>query len=221
MKVLWTAILLITAYAQSNYDACLSACFSEVCGSNFVSNLTCLCNQTIYQSIQQCLSTECIEADFSAAQALQQQYCRCSPQSLLVTRQCLRLLALPPSRPVQRVYRQLCVLSNNKEWYDPNFTRGLTLQDVVNAIAFTVIGQTAILDALGFVCHWQVGPCPSATVTVSHSADIDGTIYSPQPFTFVISPDGWTIPLVYATVGVVVTDPYHTASIVDVPLIVY
>lgn len=80
MKVLWTSILLIATYAQTNnYDACLNACFSEACGSNFTSNLTCLCNQTIYQSVQECLSTSCVENDFSVAQELQQQYCGCLP----------------------------------------------------------------------------------------------------------------------------------------------
>jgi len=91
----------------------------------------------------------------------------------------------------------------------------------VNANAFTVIGQTAILGDIAFVCHWQINAeaCPSATVTVFHSADIDGTTYgdSYQPFTFFIYPDGWAITLAYSTVGVVATNSYHTASIVDVP----
>lgn len=91
----------------------------------------------------------------------------------------------------------------------------------MNAFAFTVISQTAILSAVEFVCHWQInaGACPSATVTLLQSADIDGTTYSENypPNTFVISPAYWTIPVVFSTVGVVVTDSYHTASIVDVP----
>lgn len=92
----------------------------------------------------------------------------------------------------------------------------------MNANAFTVIDKTAILGAVEFVCHWQIdaGACPSATVTVFHSADIDGTTYGEnyQPFTFFIYPDGWGITFVYSTVGVIVTDSYHTASIVDVSL---
>jgi hypothetical protein len=111
MKLFWTSIFFIAVYAQiGSYDTCLNACFSQACGDSFITNLTCLCNQIIYQSIQVCLSTNCVENDFSAAQELQQQYCCCFLLSRLIIRQSLRALGHSPVRLVQLVYRQLYAL---------------------------------------------------------------------------------------------------------------
>jgi hypothetical protein len=92
----------------------------------------------------------------------------------------------------------------------------------VNAVPFTVIGETAILDVLQVTCYWQVnaGACPSASVTVYNSADVDGTTYGENnpPFTFFMYPGYWTVPFEFYTVGVVVSESYHTASIVEIPL---
>ena len=76
MYLLWFLTFIGAACAQSNTtDACFDTCFSASCGANFVNNLTCMCNTTIYQAIQMCLTGNCIQNDFSAAEQLEYQYC--------------------------------------------------------------------------------------------------------------------------------------------------
>ena len=76
MLFLGVLIFLGTISAQQNEsDGCLNTCFSAFCGSNFFQNLTCLCNETLYGQVQICLTSNCVQEDFAAAQALEYQYC--------------------------------------------------------------------------------------------------------------------------------------------------
>lgn len=65
-----------TVSAQLNgSDVCLDICFSAFCGRNFLQNLTCLCNETLYGQVQICLTSNCNQEDFAVAQALEYQHC--------------------------------------------------------------------------------------------------------------------------------------------------
>lgn len=66
------------------------------------------------------------------------------------------------------------------------------------------------------VAHWQInaGACPSASVTLFGTGEIDGTTYTNDDVTFFIFADGWGITFPYYEVSLDLASVFHTATIV-------
>jgi hypothetical protein len=94
------------------------------------------------------------------------------------------------------------------------------LQDVLGAIPFTVIHQTALLDSIVFKWLWLITACPSASATLYNVAEIEGATYSAPPEGWNIYGDGagpWTVSMTFAEVAIDIATTYHTATIVRIP----
>lgn len=72
-----------------------------------------------------------------------------------------------------------------------------------------------MFDPISFDAHWKIDGCPSSTVNLKATAEIDGTTYNPNTYPpFLLFPDGWGLIFEYNDVSLDLASSFHTLTIV-------